>query len=445
MKKILLINPKSHKLNGKNSSRFRLPPWALCVLASLTPKNYDVEIVDELLEDIDFNQKVDLVGITGFTASINRGYEIAAKFKSKGVPVVMGGLHVSSNPDEALTFADAVVVGEAEMIWEQVLKDLENNKMKGIYKSNEFHDMQSLPWPRLDLIKYPEKYTAFQFVQTTRGCPFKCEFCSATQIWGSKYRKRPVDEVIEEVKSLDNTKPIFFIDDNIGAIPKYQKELFEKLIPLKIKWSSQTGVQSLLREGAIELAAESGCFFYFVGFESPNEEALKHSNKKQNDPKLFKEIIRKAQKKGIHIHGAFVLGLDYDDENIFKDVNNFIEDAKLDSIQLNILYPYPGTALRERFIKNNRLTSSDWSNYIFDGVNFIPKNMTQKELHKGYVWLLKQNTRFPIIFRRFFRKIKMGQFYQAFIALVMNLGTRRHYNHVIKNLKKVNPIKELSY
>lgn len=440
--KIKLINPRAKKLSSGNSSRFRLPPWGLCAVAGATPDEFIVSIDDENMgEEINFSEDVDLVGITANTTAVSRAYEIADKFRRAGVPVIMGGFHVSAMPEEALEHADAVLIGEAEIIWSKVLSDLQNGKMQGVYKAEKLHDMVNIPWPRLDLIKQPEKYTCYQFIQTTRGCPFDCEFCSATQFWGRKYRTRPVDEVIEEIKALDRTKPIFFVDDHVGAIPKYQKELFEKLLPLRLKvWAGQVGVKTVQREGYLEMAAKTGCKLLFIGFESPNADSLKASNKSQNDPKEFKKIVSKAHSLGINIQGAFVLGLENDTPNVFKDLDNLVEDTHLDSVQFNILYPYPGTRLRKRLIEENRVTSDDWDNYMFDGVNFLPKYMSQDQLHKGYIWLLRRNTTMRTLLRRSLGKLCKFQLYNAVLAWKMNMGTRRSYKHIMRNRKLSNPI-----
>lgn len=439
--KILLIQPKAHKLIQGIGTRFKLPPWSLCAVAALIPKEHEVSIVDELFDDIDFDAKVDLVGITGTTSAVKRGYEVADEFRKRGVRVVMGGIHVTAMPEEALEHCDSVSAGEAELTWGDIVKDAEQGTLKKIYKADKFFDMKGLPRPRFDLIKHPERYTIYQYVQTTRGCPFNCEFCSATKFWGNKYRYRPIDEVIEEVKTLDRSKPIFIVDDHIGANPKYAQELFEKLATLKIKWASQTGVKTASREGFLELASKSGCILLFIGFESINEDSLKQSNKTQNNPQEYRALIKRAHKNGILIQGAFVIGLDNDGPDIFKRMNKFVDKMKFDSIQFNIPYPYAGTQLRERWIKEDRITCHDYDNYILDGVNFIPLKMTQDELFNGYRWLYAKNVSVWTLFKRCIRKVFMGQFFNSIFVLKINLGTRRGYKIMRTYSKKYNPIR----
>ncbi|WP_049818938.1 B12-binding domain-containing radical SAM protein [Geotalea uraniireducens] len=440
--KILLVQPRAHKIPKGQGARFNIPPWSLCAIAGLTPEKHEIEIIDELHDDINFDEKnLGLVGITAATAAVKRGYEIADEFRKRGVKVVMGGIHVTAMPEEALEHCDAVAIGEAELIWEKILEDAENNCLKPTYKADVYFDMKNMKKPRFDLINHRERYLCYQFVQTTRGCPFNCEFCSATKFWGNKYRYRPIDEVIEELKTFDRTQRVFIVDDHIGANPAHAKELFDKLTPLKMSWASQTGVKTALREGFLKHAAESGCKHLFIGFESINEESLKNSNKKQNDPKEFKKIVEEAHKYGILIQGAFVIGLDDDKADIFKRLHRFVEEMKFDHIQFNVPYPYPGTALQERLIKENRITSFDYDNYVYDGINFIPKNMTQEELHKGYRWLYQKNSSIWILFKRSMRKVLRGQFLLAILALFINLGTRRGYLFMKKCGNEYNPIK----
>lgn len=336
-------------------------------------------------------------------------------------------------PDEVLKHADAVVIGEAENIWGKVLEDFKKGSMKGKYKAETFHDMKGMPWPRLDLLNNPDLYSTAQYVQTTRGCPFNCEFCSTSPFWGTKYRMRPVDEVVEEIKRFDRKKGVFIVDDDIAAVPARAKELFEKLIPLKIKWASQCGVSIAKHDEILKLARKSGCVNLFLGLESPDENSIKSVDKMQNHPREFKNIVSKIRSYGIGVQGAFVVGLDNDSKYIFNIIDNFIIKAKLDAFQVNVLYPYPGTRIRERIITENRLTSNDYSNYILNGINFIPKNMSQEELNKGYKWLLKKHTTYGAIFKKVSRAFIQLGVYPSYIALVLNIGTRRSLKHILLN------------
>lgn len=436
---LLLIMPCAKRISAKNSARVKMAPLGLAVIASLTPAEWEITIIDELVEDIDFSVQADLVGISSFTSGIERAYEIADIYRKKGIPVVMGGFHPSAMPNEALQHCDAVVIGEAEIIWGKVLEDFKNNQMQGIYKADEFHNMKGLPYPRLDLLKHQDQYSISQYIQTTRGCPYNCEFCSTSPHWGTKYRCRPVDEVIEELKRFDRKKVVFMMDDDIAAIPARAKELFRKMIPLKLKWISQCGVGIGRDEELLDLARQSGCICLFIGFESPNAESIGSVAKKQNNPNHYKDIINKVRAHKIAIQGAFVAGFDGDTANVFKVLDRFITESRLDAFQVNVLYPYPGTRIRNRIIAEQRLTSNDWGNYMLDGINYIPVNMTQEELNEGYRWILKKHTTLWAIFKKSFRALIELGFYPGLTSLVLNLGTRRSYKQILLN---PNPIRK---
>lgn len=410
------------------------------MVAALTPAEFEVSILDENVRDSDFSKQTDLVGISSFTSNVERGYEIADEYRRRGVPVVMGGFHVTAMPDEALRHADAVVVGEAENVWGRVLEDFKRGAMKGAYKSPCFHDMRGLPRPRLDLLPREGWYTLSQMVQTMRGCPYRCEFCSTSKFWGHTFRTRPIDEVIDEVKGLNRNELVMFVDDDIAGVPEYAKELFRKLIPLKIRWVSQAGIGIAKDEELLDLAEKSGCRFLFIGFETTDEQTLKTAHKYQNDPRQYRDLIRKIHDHHIVLQAAFVLGLDNDRKEVFQRVDRLVEESQIDSINLNILYPYPGTEIRERLLKEGRVTSDEWSNYLYAGVNFLPKRMTQQELHDGYLRILRRHTTGWAILRKTVRSLLSGR--DAKLTAVANFGTRRNYDHARTAMHAIKPPKQ---
>ena len=259
MKKLLLILPRSKRgywgkvsKNGKAGFvRLSLP-----AVAALTPSDWDIEILDARTTPVDFDKKVDLVGITAFTAEIPGAYKLADGFRNKGIKVVMGGIHVSALPEEALQHADSVVVGEAEGVWEKLLSDCEKGELKQVYRSDELIEMTGMAVSRRDLLDR-NMYSSFNSLQATRGCPFKCEYCAVTAFFGNKYRTRPIAEVIDEIRGFD-TKDFFFVDDNITGQPKYARELFKELIPLKRIWGGQTTINFANDEELLSLYARSG-------------------------------------------------------------------------------------------------------------------------------------------------------------------------------------------
>ncbi|MBI3397989.1 MAG: B12-binding domain-containing radical SAM protein, partial [Deltaproteobacteria bacterium] len=284
--KLLLILPKNERSywGGVSKSgkagfvRLNLP-----TIAALTPEDWDVEVHDARVKPVDYNAKVDLVGVTGFTAEMPGAYEIADNFRKKGVKVVMGGVHVSAMPDEALRHADAVVIGEAELVWHNLLDDFKKGALKPKYKADKLHDMKNMVIPKRDLLDR-KMYSGFNTLQATRGCPFNCDYCAVTAFFGHEFRVRPIDEVIEEINGFD-TKDFFFMDDNIVGRPKYAKELFKRLIPLKVAWGSQASITMAKDSELLELYAKSGGKYAFIGLESLSQKSLENLHKGWNSAK----------------------------------------------------------------------------------------------------------------------------------------------------------------
>jgi len=441
--KLKLIMPRAKRL-ARNSSRWLMPPFGLTMIAALTPKTFKVSLEDENVEELNLAEDVDLVGISSFTTNVERGYEIADIYRNRGTPVVMGGFHVSAMPEEALQHADAVLIGEAEKIWDTVLEDFQAGKMKGIYKAESFHSMEGLPRPRLDLLSSAFSFRRppfFGMVQTSRGCPYQCEFCSTSAFWGHKFRVRPTDEVVEEIRSL-GTRFLFFVDDDIAGTPSNTKILLEKLIPLKTRWASQAGIGIAKDDELLSLAQRSGCKYLFVGFESVEEKSLEAVHKKQNKPSQYKELIRKIHDHGIVVQAAIVMGLDDDSNEVFQKIDSFLKEADVDIIQLNILYPYPGTKIRDRLQKEGRITSIDWSNYMLGGVNYLPHGMSQQELYDGYTWLLKKNTSYGAILKRAFKALVSGR--HAALTLGLNLRQRRCFQQILATPDTIQPPQKLA-
>ncbi|MBP1721887.1 MAG: radical family protein [Deltaproteobacteria bacterium] len=280
--KIRLIDPapKDNLLmqTNKDIKSYWFARLSLTTIAALTPPEIEVAITDENVEEIDFNEDVDLVGLTAMTMHAVRAYEIADRFRERNIPVVMGGLHASSLPEEAKQHVDAVVIGEAEGVWKGLLEDFQGGRLQPFYRSSGFCTLKSQPHPRLDLLK-KEHYWTVNCVQATRGCPFSCDFCSVAQFFGDTYRYRPVDEVIEEVKQLPSGGYFTFVDDNIMGRPAYAKELFQKLAPLKRIWTSQGSLTMAKDTELLKMAAASGCYALFVGIESLTQDNLAAMNK----------------------------------------------------------------------------------------------------------------------------------------------------------------------
>ena len=327
--KLLIIAPKWPDNSLWGQIVFRFPYLALTTLAALSGDGWDVAIVDENVQPIDWEDLPDLAAISIMTPLAPRGYDIADTYRAKGVRVVLGGIHATMMPDEAAQHADAVVIGEAETTWPTVLKDFENQTLRSRYQPAGFCGLDRLAVPHRHLL--PRKaYFFINTLQTTRGCPFDCEFCSVTSFYGHTYRTRPVEDIVAEVEQMQGGF-IFFVDDNIVGKPAYAKKLFKALIPLKVKWFSQASLSIVKDNELLDLAQQSGCSGLFIGFESLSQESLKAMGKSVNRVAEYRDAIRAIHDHGIGIQGSFIFGTDQDDSAVFADVLRFIETTHLEA------------------------------------------------------------------------------------------------------------------
>jgi radical SAM superfamily enzyme YgiQ (UPF0313 family) len=385
--KLILINP--------NNDYQKFPPLSLAIIASLTPKNWEIEILDNNFEEVKF-KSADLVGITSFTCTANKAYEYAKLYRDNNVKVVMGGIHASILPDEALNYVDCVVIGEAEGVWGKVIEDFEKGELKQTYKA-ELMPFEKWPIPRHDLL-HPW-YTAAS-IQTSRGCPFNCDFCSVTMFNGNKYRQRPVDEVIEELKVIKK-EHVFFLDDNIiGVGNKHEEraiELFKRMKSegIKKKWFSYASVNFADNPKVLKAASECGCFSVFIGFEAEEDEQLKEMNKSLNiksGSKRYNEIVKKINRHKISVQGGIILGLDADTKESIDNRLKFVLEHGINSLSIVYLTPFPGTKLYSKLLEENRILRinypEDWTKYNFVNIVFKPKNLTVKELAQAFAMFI---------------------------------------------------------
>ncbi len=389
----------------------------LTALAALTPSEIEVKITDENVDPIDFEEDVDLVGLTGMVMHAPRAYQIAQKFRQRGIPVVMGGPHASSLPLEAKAHVDAVVIGEAEDVWKGLIEDYKKGCLKPFYRNDHFCSMKRLPFPRLDLLR-KDAYMTVNCVQTTRGCPHQCDFCHVTHFFGKTYRCRPVEEVIEEVERLDG-EFVVFIDDNIAGNRQYARELFTQLKPLRKKWASQASMTLTRDPELLKLAAESGCVSLFMGVESLSEENLKEVNKTFNRVSQFDEAMKAVHDHDIMILAGFIFGLDHDDEGVFERTLRFCERNRIELPTFFILTPLPGTALFQRMESEGRLLHKDWGQYNGATVVFKPRLMTEETLQRGFNWACKEGYSWNSIFKRVFHPQQ-----RFFTRVVSNIAYR---------------------
>jgi radical SAM superfamily enzyme YgiQ (UPF0313 family) len=382
-----------------------IPNLGLPILAALSPPDVEISITDDLLTPIDLEKdlkEVDLVGITVLTKTALRAYEIADGYRKKGIPVVLGGIHPTALPEEAKEHADSVVMGEAEEVWPSLIEDFRIGNLKSFYRQERFTELSKIPRPRREIL--PRKgYFPLDVIQATRGCPFRCEFCSVRKFFGDTYRFRPIPEVVEEMKTLRH-RLIMFNDDNIIGNPFYSKELLKALIPLKKKWIGQASLSGLRDAENVALLAKSGCIGLLIGFESLSKSNLIQSQKYQNDPTEYREVIHTLHRFGITIWGSFIFGFDEDDPSIFEETVAFAIQTKLFSVVFALLTPYPETAFYQRVKEEERLVQDQW--WLLERQEesapfFIPKKMSSEVLREGWKRAWKEFYSFPSIWKRF--------------------------------------------
>ncbi len=450
--KIRLIDPAFKGDHLEQDARDIKAYWfarlSLSTIAALTPERHQVKITDENIEEIDFNEDVDLVGLTGMTMHAPRAYAIADRFRQRGIPVVMGGIHASSLPQEALQHADTVVVGEAEMVWERLLQDFQRNELKPIYKADGLCTMKNMRHPRRDLLKR-EAYFTVNCVQASRGCPFACEFCTVSQFFGRTYRYRPVDEIVEEVRSLEGDI-LMFVDDNLVGKPAQARELLQKLIPLKKKWGSQGSLTMAKDRELLRLMRKSGCYSMFIGFESLSPEALAAMNKTWNHVEEFAESIKIIQDHGIIVIGSFMFGLDQDDEGVFERTVRFCEKTKIELPIFFILTPIVSTPLFKRLEAEGRILHRRWEKYNGGNVVFQPKLMSEETLQEGYNWSYHETYSKLSMFKRvvldpfpLWRLVPNIGLNLAFRRIVMRapMGTITELSNILRKLNISLPVK----
>ena len=436
----------SHDFRNKriitdNGNRLRrrtiLPPVNIALLAGLTPLKHRLELVDEniCVDVINQDDRPDLVGISSMTGTIGRAYELANMYRMLGSKVIIGGSHATVMPEEALLHADSVAVGEVDNIWVDILNDFENNRYKKIYKQDEYSSLKGLPILRYDLLPKDSYYLPRVF-QTSRGCPYNCSFCSVTSTFGAKYRHRPIEDVVREIKETRGQNLVIFTDDNIMADRRRAKELFKALKELKIIWGSQASLDAARDTKLLELAKECGCRGLFVGIESISKESLKEANKSGvNKPDDYIKLIENFRKYGVRLLGSFVFGFDTDERDVFEKTVRFAVNSKLDLASFSVLTPFPGTALYEKLLKEDRLMHRDWKHYYQGEACFYPMKMSPAELQRGQIYAWKKFYSTPNTLKRLIRYKQYTPIYWLanYIFSKINLSDVPKLVNVVKN------------
>lgn len=419
MRRLVLIAPSQ-----KTGSRALFPPLNLATVAGLTPETWDIRIIDEAVEKLSPGFEATLVGVTVMTSLAPRAYAIADGLRQRGVQVVLGGIHPTILPDEAAQHADAVVVGEAEGVWGQVLKDAARRRLRQVYRSATRPSLAALPIPRRDLFK-PGAYLTTATVQTSRGCPFSCDFCSVTRFFGRTYRCRPLDEIAREVSGLAQ-KVVLFVDDNICGAPARAKELFRRLAPLGLTWIGQSSINIARNLELLKLAADSGCRGLFIGLESLLSDNLHDVGKGLlNRVADYREAVTRIQQHGIGVEGAFIFGFDHDNPDIFARTVEFARRVRLAAAQFGVLTPFPGTPLRERLERERRIIDLDWGRYTISNVVHRPLRMSAEALQAGFDWAYRSFYSYPSILGRL-----LPQAFRFGTALPFFLKLNLHFREI---------------
>lgn len=396
---ILLINPSDKIYNYKDNSykpfyrkgSFGFYSLTLPMLGALVPPelNATIKAVDEGVEPITAMEEADIVGITTISTTARRAYDIAAEARKLNKTVVMGGVHVTLNPDEAARHADAIVLGLAEQTWPQLLRDYKAGKMKKRYEQPPEVPLKNLPVPRRELLNL-KRYLNIPIVQSSRGCINHCDFCCVPASWGRNFHHRPIPEVVEEIKALPSKK-IIFMDPSVAGDLTYFEKLITAITPLGVKWVGAATVEVAANERLLKLAIKSGCKGFLLGLESVTQDSLNNSAKPFNKVSAYEDVIKRLHDHGLLIVGTFMLGMDNDDLSVFEKTYEFVNKMKIDLPRYGIYTPFPGTPAFKRLEKEKRIITREWAKYNYEHAVFTPHNMSVAELESGLDRIRKQS------------------------------------------------------
>lgn len=454
IKKVLFIRSSYYADTGKvvRAERFfdrltikNLAEQATPLLAAYTPSQIKVDLVDDCISSINFETDADVIAISAQLIMVDRAIDLARTFKSKGKIVVMGGYLPTLAPETVVDHVDSICMGEGDLIWPQMLKDIESGELKKIYRADYSIPLNQIPTPRYDLIRKGGFLTLSSSypIQATRGCPFKCDYCSITNFYQQSYRKRPISDVIRDIQAMPKGKTMHFVDDNLMEHPQYARELFKAMKGLKRKWGTQGTINMAKDPELLKLAYEAGCRMVLLGMETLNPNNLEDVSKSWTKPETFKKDIDTIQRAGIGVHALIVFGLPNDTPKVFAETVQFLNDIAVAAAEFFIFTPYPGTPLGEKYKSEGRITDFKLSHYREPFVVFKHQNMSAQEIKSGYWSALDEFYSIKNILSRLFRSHYRHKPFQFLLNIYYWLKIKRrivptHFNrgNFMDNMEK---------
>ncbi|MGH7953670.1 MAG: B12-binding domain-containing radical SAM protein [Limisphaerales bacterium] len=413
--KLTIVHPCIGRKPGQKYIRtWQMEALPAATLAGLTPKDVEIRFYDDRMEKIPFDEKTDLVAISVETYTAKRAYQIATEFRKRGVPVVMGGFHATLCPDEVAQYAEAVVCGEAEILWPRVIDDARHNRLEKFYRQSGRPSLTQLKPDRS--IFRGKRYLPIGLVEAGRGCHFKCDFCAVQTVFNSTQTRRPIDAIVSEIEQMRHERKLFFfVDDNITSNMEQAKEFFRALIPLGVRWVSQSSINAAHDEEFLELLVRSGCRGVLIGFESLNLANLKDMNKAFNTMRGgFDKALANLRRHHIRVYGTFIFGYDRDTPDSFAETVDFARAHALYIAAFNHLTPFPGTPLYARLKTEGRLLYENWwldERYSYNRIPFQPRGMTPEMLQRNCLEARREFYSWRSIFQRSFDRVNRSDWF----------------------------------